>query len=148
MRALPSSRRLLRLATAAISGDVTHVENVADAHILAVEYLMTVRTAAGEAFFIQDNEPFTFRNLCLATWAHFGHIPYFEFIIPEGLAYLAGLVCEVATWGTGTTTTFSRGNVRDACAVRYANGEKAKAILGYEARIGTEETIRFKLRGK
>ncbi|KAJ5684474.1 uncharacterized protein N7477_000819 [Penicillium maclennaniae] len=110
--------------------DVTHVSNVADAHVLAVENLVTSRTAAGEAFFIQNNEPITFRDFCLAIWAHFGHVPPFEFRIPEGLAYLAGLACEMTSWVTGTTTTLSRGSVRDACAVRYASGDKAKAVLG------------------
>ncbi|KAJ5386835.1 hypothetical protein N7509_009376 [Penicillium cosmopolitanum] len=123
--------------------DVTHVSNVADAHILAMENLMTSRTAAGEAFFIQNNEPITFRDFCLAIWSHFGHNPPFELRIPETLAYVAGFLCEMLTWVTGTSTTLSRGSVRDACAVRYASGEKAKAILGYEARIGMEDAIRL-----
>lgn len=122
--------------------DFTHVSNIADAHILAVENLMTSRTAAGEAFFIQNNEPIPFRDFCLAIWGHFGHVPPFEIRIPEGLAYLAGLACEMTTWVTGTTTTLSRGSVQDACAVRYASGDKAKAILGYEALIGIEEGLR------
>lgn len=123
--------------------DVTYVSNVADAHVLAVENLVTSRTAAGEAFFIQNNEPVTFRDFCLAIWAHFGHIPPYEINIPEGLAYFAGLVSEMVTWVTGTTATLSRGSVRDACAVRYAKGDKAREILGYEARIGIEEAIRL-----
>lgn len=123
--------------------DVTHVSNVADSHILAVENLMTSRTAAGEAFFIQNNEPITFRDFCLAIWTQFGHVPPFQLRIPESLAYVAGLLCEMATWVTGATTTLSRGSVKDACAVRYASGEKARKILGYEARIGMEEAIRL-----
>ncbi|KAJ5919817.1 3-beta hydroxysteroid dehydrogenase/isomerase [Penicillium verhagenii] len=123
--------------------DVTHVSNVADSHVLAVENLMSSRTAAGEAFFIQNNEPITFRDLCLAVWAHFGHIPPFEIRIPEGLAFFVGLVCEIATRVMGTSTTLSRGSVRDACAIRYASGDKAKSILGYEARIGIEDAIRL-----
>lgn len=123
--------------------DVTYVSNVADAHVLAVENLVTSRTAAGEAFFIQNNEPITFRDFCLAIWAQFGHIPPYEISIPEGLAHFAGLVAEMATWVTGTTATLSRGSVRDACAVRYASGDKARRILGYEARIGIEEAIRL-----
>ncbi|KAJ5267606.1 3-beta hydroxysteroid dehydrogenase/isomerase [Penicillium angulare] len=123
--------------------DVTHVSNIADSHVLAVENMVTSRTAAGEAFFIQNNEPIAFRNFCLAIWAHFGHVPPFEIRIPEGLAYLVGWLCEMATWVTGGTTTLSRGGVQDACAVRYANGKKAKEILGYEARIGIEDAIRL-----
>jgi len=122
--------------------DITHVSNIADAHVLAAENLLSSRTAAGEAFFIQNNEPITFRDFCLAVWLHFGHAPPFEIRIPQGLAYLMGFACEMATWLMGTTPTLSRGSVQDACSVRYASGDKAKAILGYEARIGIEEAIR------
>ncbi|KAJ6171963.1 hypothetical protein N7470_001030 [Penicillium chermesinum] len=123
--------------------DVTHVSNIADAHVLAVENLVGSRTAAGEAFFIQNNEPITFRDFCRTIWAHFGHTPPFEVHIPESVAYYAGWICEWTSWLTGTTTTLCRGSVRDACAVRYASGRKAKEILGYEARIGMEEAIRL-----
>jgi sterol-4alpha-carboxylate 3-dehydrogenase (decarboxylating) len=123
--------------------DVTYVTNVADAHVLAAENLKSSRTAAGEAFFIQNNEPITFRDFCLAVWAHYGHTPPFELHIPERLAYLVGLVSEALAWVTGKTTAISRGSVRDACAVRYANGEKARRILGYEARVGIEDGIRM-----
>ncbi|KAG0158993.1 C-3 sterol dehydrogenase, putative [Penicillium digitatum] len=123
--------------------DITHVDNAADAHILAIENLLSSRTAAGEAFFIQNNEPIVFRDFCLAIWAHFGHIPPFEMQIPRSLAYFAGLACEIVTWLMGTTTTLSRGSVQDACAIRYASGEKAREILGYKARIGIEEAIRL-----
>ncbi|KAL3466472.1 hypothetical protein BJX64DRAFT_229407 [Aspergillus heterothallicus] len=123
--------------------DVTYVTNIADAHILAAENLISSRTAAGEAFFIQNNEPIAFRDFCLTVWAHFGHIPPFELHIPETVAYLAGLVSEALTWITGKSTTISRGSVQDACATRYASGEKARRILGYEARVGIEDGIRL-----
>lgn len=123
--------------------DITHVDNAADAHVLAIENLLSSRTAAGEAVFIQNNEPIVFRDFCLAIWAHFGHVPPFEMHIPRSLAYFAGLACETVTWLMGTTTTLSRGSVQDACATRYASGNKAKEILGYEARIGIEEAIRL-----
>lgn len=123
--------------------DVTYVTNVADAHVLAAENLMSSKTAAGEAIFIQNNEPITFRDFCLAIWAHFGHIPPFEIHIPERLAYVAGLAAECLTWMTRTATTLSRGSVGDACAVRYASGDKAEAILGYKARVGIEEGVRL-----
>jgi hypothetical protein len=43
----------------------------------------------------------------------------------------------------GTPTTLSRGSVKDACSMRYASGQKARRILGYEARIGIEEGLRI-----
>ncbi|KAI9924621.1 hypothetical protein AWENTII_009712 [Aspergillus wentii] len=123
--------------------DVTYVTNVADAHVLAAENLVSSKTAAGEAFFIQNNEPITFRDFCLAIWAHFGHNPPFEIHIPRGVASFAGFVSECLTWVTGTPRALSRGSVGDACSVRYASGEKARRILGYEARVGMEDAVRL-----
>lgn len=123
--------------------DVTYVDNVADAHVLAAENLVSSKTSAGEAFFIQNNEPIPFRAFCLAIWAQFGHIPPFEVHIPEMLAYVSGLLAETVTWATGSATTLSRGSIRDACSIRYASGEKAKRILGFEARIGMPDAIRL-----
>jgi sterol-4alpha-carboxylate 3-dehydrogenase (decarboxylating) len=54
--------------------DVTYVENVADAHVLAAENLMSSKTAAGEIFFIQNNEPIPFRDFTLEVWKNFGHV--------------------------------------------------------------------------
>ena len=53
-----------------------------------------------------------------------------------------GLLAEWKTFLMGTPTTLSRGSVKDACSMRYASGEKARRILGYEARVGIEEGLR------
>lgn len=123
--------------------DVTYVCNIADAHVLAVENLLSSRTAAGEAFFISNEEPITFRDFCLAIWAEFGHYPPFTFHIPVSIATFVGYIAEWVTWFTGTPTTLSRGSVLDACATRYCSGEKAHKILGYKPRVGIEEGIRI-----
>lgn len=123
--------------------DVTYVGNIADAHVLAAQNLLSTMTAAGEAFFIQNNEPIAFRDFSLAVWKHFGHLPPFEIVIPTGLAGFAGFLAECFTWMSGTTATLSRGSVRDACSVRYASGKKAERILGYRPRVGIEEGIRI-----
>ncbi|KAF7932269.1 hypothetical protein BELL_0228g00040 [Botrytis elliptica] len=125
--------------------DVTYVTNVADAHVLAAENLRSsTPTAAGEIFFIQNNTPITFRDFSRAVWKEFGHIPPYEVTIPQGLAWVAGLLAEATSWLTGSKEpTLSRGSVNDACAIRYSSGEKAKRILGYEAKVGLEEGIRL-----
>ncbi|KAM0174217.1 hypothetical protein ACHAPF_006196 [Botrytis cinerea] len=125
--------------------DITYVTNVADAHVLAAENLRSnTPTAAGEIFFIQNNTPITFRDFSIAIWKEFGHIPPYEVTIPGGLAWVAGLLAEGASWLIGSKEpTLSRGTVNDACAVRYASGEKAKRFLGYEAKVGLEEGIRL-----
>ncbi|KIW30301.1 hypothetical protein, variant 1 [Cladophialophora immunda] len=138
--------------------DTTYVGNVADAHVLAVENLLDFQSAeskrgcngqtraesaAGETFFIQNNEPISFREFSLAVWKEFGHFPpAWEIHIPEGLGWVLGLVAEVFTRVSGTPTTLSRGSVMDACAMRYASGDKARRILGYQPRVGLEAGIR------
>lgn len=124
--------------------DTVYVGNVADAHILALENLLSQDpTAAGEAFFIQNNEPTTFREFCLQVWKSYnGHIPPFNVPIPAGLAWTLGAVMEALTWFSRTPATLSRGSVNDATAIRYASGEKAKRILGYEPRVSMEDGLK------
>lgn len=55
--------------------DTVYVENCADAHVLAAENLLSkAKTAAGEIFFIQNNEPISFREFSLEIWKNFGHV--------------------------------------------------------------------------
>lgn len=124
--------------------DTVYVGNVADAHVLALENLLSSDpTAAGEAFFIQNNEATSFREFCLQVWKSYnGHTPPFTVTIPVGLAWALGAVMETLTWFTGTPATLSRGSINDATAIRYANGEKAKRILGYEPRVKMEEGLK------
>ena len=93
-------------------------------------------------------EPITFRDFCLAVWREFGHIPPYEIHIPEGLAWVAGYFAEWVTWALRRPTTFSRGGVLDACAIRYTDGVKAKKLLGYAPRIGIEEGIKLSCKVK
>ncbi|KAJ9627583.1 hypothetical protein H2204_009622 [Knufia peltigerae] len=142
--------------------DATYVGNIADAHVLALDNLLGVGSrrdetqatinelvqepgtngvgsAAGETFFIQNNEPISFRDFSLAVWKEFGHYPpWLEIRIPEGLGWTLGLFAELFTRISGTPTTLSRGSVMDAVAIRYASGDKASRILGYHPRTGLE----------
>lgn len=110
---------------------------VADAHILAIEKLLCgeprmeddckgqgrVRSGrmAGEVFFIQNNEPISFRELIrVAVWKKFGHMPppQLEICVPEGLGWILGLISEVGKRVSGQASTLCRGTIMDACATR------------------------------
>ena len=125
--------------------DISYVDNIADAHVLAAENLVSSRTAAGEAFFIQNNEPIPFRDFCLAIWAFFGHIPPYHIRIPVFLALVAGFIAEIVAWVTGSPLLLSRGAVKELSTMRYANGDKAERVLGYEPRIKLDEGLRITL---
>jgi sterol-4alpha-carboxylate 3-dehydrogenase (decarboxylating) len=119
------------------------VSNVADAHVLALENLLTTGTAAGHAFFITNGQPVTFRDFCLAVWAGFGHIPKFEMKIPVGIALALAYVSEWVDWLTGSEGAFNRGTVRDCTQTVYANINKAREILGYEPKVGLPEGVKI-----
>ena len=123
--------------------DITYVDNVADAHVLAMENLLSTRTAAGQAIFISNEQPVPFRDFCLAVWSAFGHSPPFQVTIPLPVATLAASVAELLTWLSGYPSTISRGSVQDACQVRYCNGAKAREVLRYKPRVGIQDGIRI-----
>ena len=76
--------------------DFTYVDNVAYAHILAAENLLTAQnnlpngSAAGEAFFITNGQPVYFWDFARGCWACFNHINPRRIRIPMSLGYWAG----------------------------------------------------------
>ncbi|KAL8775156.1 MAG: hypothetical protein Q9194_003855 [Teloschistes cf. exilis] len=127
--------------------DLTYLSNVADAHVLALENLLSTRTAAGQAIIIINEQPLPFRDFCLGVWKEFGHFPPSEIRIPASLAGFTGYVKDWTTWLLdGPPSVLSQGSVKDACQIRYCSGAKARDILGYRPRIGIEEGIRISCR--
>ena len=47
------------------------------------------------------------------------------------------------TWALGRRSTITKGTIMEAYATRYASGEKARRLLGYEARVGIEEGLKI-----
>ena len=123
--------------------DTDYVGNVADAHVLALNNLLTSKTAAREIFFIQNNETVPFRDLCLEIWKNFQHFPPYEVTIPKSLGWGMGLLSEWYGWLAKKPTTLSRGSVMDACAIRYASQRKAEQVLGHHPKVGLEEGLRI-----
>jgi len=77
--------------------DFTYVDNVAYAHVLAAENLVTPveklknGSAAGEAFMITNGEPVYFWDFARGVWAAFGHVNPRKLVIPMFLGYWMGL---------------------------------------------------------
>jgi sterol-4alpha-carboxylate 3-dehydrogenase (decarboxylating) len=127
--------------------DFVYITNIADAHLLALENLLSTMpspaSAAGHAFFISNQQPVYFRDFMLAIWKHFDHVPPFQFTVPMSLAWFAGLMAEVMTWVGGKESALSRGSVRDAVGTRYASGAKARSLLGYHPRVDFVDAVRL-----
>lgn len=116
---------------------------MADAHVLAIENLLTTKTAAGQVILISNDQPITFRDFMLAVWAQFDHVPSTTIRIPGSLAWAMGFLAECKSWFMGNAASLSRGSVKDAIGTRYASQKKAKEILGYRPRIPLWEGIRI-----
>ncbi|KAI5202535.1 hypothetical protein AUEXF2481DRAFT_562368 [Aureobasidium subglaciale EXF-2481] len=128
--------------------DFVYITNIADAHLLALENLLSTtpfpESAAGHAMFVSNQQPVYFRDFMLAIWKHFGHVPPFQLMIPTPLAWVAGLMAEIKTCVCGQKeSTLSRGSVRDAVGTRYASNEKVKRILGYHPRVDFVDAVRL-----
>ncbi|KAK4615691.1 Sterol-4-alpha-carboxylate 3-dehydrogenase, decarboxylating [Fulvia fulva] len=122
--------------------DFMYIDNAVDAHILAIENLLTTQTAAGEAMFISNQEPIYFWDFLAFVWAQFGHVPAFRIYIPMQIAWFLGLILEMITFLTGTASTLDTGSVADGVRTQYSNNEKAQRILGYYPKVGISEGVR------
>ncbi|GAB7349624.1 hypothetical protein MBLNU459_g0306t1 [Dothideomycetes sp. NU459] len=140
--------------------DFVYISNVADAHLLAMENLLAhnpstraqdytvppvpLNSAAGQVFFISNQEPVYFRDFMLAIWAYFGHVPSFQVRIPATLAWIAGALAELKSWVTGAeAATLSRGSVADALGTRYSDNGRARRVLGYVPRVKFADGVRL-----
>ena len=127
--------------------DFMYIDNAALAHVLAVENLLSTKTAAGQAFFISNQEPVYFWDFMAAIWAEFGHVPKYRIHIPTSIAWLAGYALEWMTWFTGGASTLDRGSVKDGVRTHFSNNDKAIRILGYQPVVGLAEGVRLSCDG-
>ncbi|KAF2149871.1 NAD(P)-binding protein [Myriangium duriaei CBS 260.36] len=122
--------------------DFVYISNAAYAHLLAVENLISSKTAAGLAMFISNQEPIYFRDFMAAIWAQCGgHVPPFQVRVPGTLAWVVGYVAEWVSWATGTEAALSRGSVQDAIGIRYADNSRAIEVLGYRPKVGFADAV-------
>jgi sterol-4alpha-carboxylate 3-dehydrogenase (decarboxylating) len=123
--------------------DFMYIDNAVEAHVLAVENILGKKTAAGQAFFISNQEPVFFWDFLAAVWAHFEHVPKYRVHIPVTLAWIAAIMLEIITWSTGGVSTLDRGSVKDGVRTHYSNNAKARRILGYRPKVGLAEGLRL-----
>lgn len=120
-----------------------YIDNAVQAHILAAENLLSTQTAAGQAFFISNQEPVYFWDFFSAIWAQFGHVPRFRVFVPLWLAWMVAFVLEIVTFVTGAAQTLDTGSVKDAVRTHFSDNTKAIEILGYRPTVGLAEGLRM-----
>ncbi|GAM89267.1 hypothetical protein ANO11243_073040 [Dothideomycetidae sp. 11243] len=124
--------------------DFVYIDNVAYAHLLAVENLLEKRSVAGLAVFVSNHEPIYFRDFMVAIWAQCeGHVPPFTFRVPASLAWFTGWAAEWVAWLAGREAVLSRGSVQDAIGIRYADNSRAIEVLGYRPKVAFADAVRL-----
>lgn len=137
-RAAEGRLRIVGKATNRV--DITHVENAATAHVLALEALTKGR-AAGKPYFISDGEPVNLWERINGLLASHG-LKTLTRRVPYPLALLAGSLCE---WLWRTTRRQSEPPMTRFVATQLARShwfsiERARDELGYTPRRHSAES--------
>lgn len=120
--------------------DISYIDNVVHAHILAAENLHTSGSAGGEAFFIGQEQPVHLWEWINSLFARVG-IEQVSKKVPFSLAYLAGAVLE-GIFGLircRTEPKMTRFLAHQLAHSHWFNHQKAKDILGYQEQVSTAE---------
>ncbi len=123
--------------------DISYVENVAEAHLLAARNLETCRSAAGKAYFISQGKAVNLWDWIDELFQQMG-VPEIQSRVPFPVAYMAGYMLEAvhhvfAAEKEPKMTRFLAEQLARSHCFSIANAEKD---LGYVPRVSTEEGMR------
>lgn len=127
--------------------DVTYVGNVAYAHVLAAQRLLSESTydVAGECFFITNDSPIYFWSFAREIWKRDGNLPRMKIFIPKSLGIILGYLAQGVAALLRKEPTFTAFRVRTACATRYYDITKARTVLGYAPKWSLQEALSLTL---
>lgn len=120
--------------------DISYVDNVATAHILAAQNLENTSTAAGKAYFISQGEPVNLWDWIDELFLRF-QVPVIEKSVPFALAYTAGAILETAhrIFAPGKEPKMTRFLAEQLAKSHCFSIKNAERDLGYIPLISTEE---------
>jgi nucleoside-diphosphate-sugar epimerase len=112
--------------------DIAYIDNVTHAHILAAENLEHSGSAAGQAFFIGQQQPVALWPWINDLFVRMG-IPPVTGAVPFPLAYAVGGVMEAAYAALGKTEEprMTRFLAHQLAQSHWFSHDKAKTLLGY-----------------
>ena len=120
--------------------DISYIDNVADAHILAAENLHSVATAAGKAYFISQGEPVSLWGWINDLFKRLEIAPVTKRINARS-AYVAGALLEgIYLWfGLGKEPPMTRFLAEQLAKSHWFSIDRARKDLGYTPRVSTSE---------
>lgn len=134
--------RLRRIGDGTNLISVSYVENVADAHVLALERLGPGGAAAGQAYFVNEPEPVNCWDFINAVVTGMG-LPAVTKSVPFGLAYKAGWLCETlyALLGRRDDPPVTRFLATQLATSHWFKTDKAQRELGWRPRVSLAEGV-------
>ena len=120
--------------------DITFIENVAHAHILAAKSLKKSAVAAGNPYFIGQERPVNLWNWINGLYRELG-IPAVNARIPFQVAYAIGALLEVGYWllKRSKEPPMTRFLAEQLACSHYFTHDNATRDLGYKPIISLEE---------
>lgn len=122
--------------------DISYIDNVADAHVLAAENLNSTATAAGNAYFISQGEPVNLWNWINDLFGRLGIDPVKEKVGFRS-AYIAGTFLEgLHMWfSIDKEPRMTRFLAEQLAKSHWFSIDKARHDLGYTPRVSTTEGL-------
>ncbi len=120
--------------------DISYIENVAHAHLLAAENLISSGTASGNAYFISQGEPVNLWDWVNSLFEKAG-VETLQKKVPFFLAYGAGGVLELfhTLFRSAEEPRMTRFLAEQLAKSHYFSIAKAEKDLGYTPQVSTEE---------
>lgn len=122
--------------------DISYIDNVAQAHILAARSLKNSNTADGKAYFISQEEPVNFWNWINNFFRRLD-IPIVDKSIGYRRAYLTGLFLEIthSLFNIDKAPAITRSLACQLAKSHWFSSENAVRDLGYSPKISTAEGL-------
>jgi nucleoside-diphosphate-sugar epimerase len=136
------SRKLKIVGAGSNMVDISYIDNVADAHILAAQNLDSHATAAGNAYFISQGEPVNLWNWINTLFARLS-IPPVRKRIGAGSAYMLGTLLEgmFLLFKLDREPPMTRFLAEQLARSHWFSIARARRDLGYEPNISTAEGL-------
>jgi len=135
-------KQLKRVGNGANLVDISYIDNVAHAHILAAKNLAGKATASGKPYFISQGTPVNLWNWINELFAEMA-VPTIQASLSETFAYRLGGALELfyAAIGSKKEPRMTRFLAEQLAKSHYFSIANAQKDLGYEPIVSTEEGL-------